>query len=39
VDLFSYLRGKKPGDQVELQIVRGGGEQTQTVTLGSRPGS
>lgn len=39
VDLFSYLRGRKPGDQVELQIVRGGGEQTQTVTLGSRPGS
>lgn len=39
VDLFSHLRGKKPGDQVELQIVRGGGEQTQTVTLGSRPGS
>ena len=37
VDLFSYLRGKKPGDQVELQIVRGGDEQTLSVTLGSRP--
>ncbi len=39
VDLFSSLRGKKPGDQVELQIVRGGDEQTLSVTLGSRPGS
>lgn len=37
VDLFSYLRGKKPGDQVGLQIVRGDDEQTLSVTLGDRP--
>jgi len=39
VDLFSYLRGKKPGDKVDVTIVRDGKEQTLTVTLGSRPGS
>ncbi len=39
VDLFSYLRGQKPGEQVELVIVRDGEERTLTATLGSRPSS
>ena len=39
VDLFSYLRGQKPGEQVELTIVRDGEERTLTITLGSRPSS
>jgi S1-C subfamily serine protease len=39
VDLFSYLRGQKPGEQVELVLVRDGEEQTLTVTLGNRPSS
>ena len=39
VDLFSYLRGQKPGEQVELVIVRDGEERKLTATLASRPSS
>ena len=33
-DLLGALRDQRPGDTVELTVVRGGGEQTLDVTLG-----
>jgi putative serine protease PepD len=37
-DQFSELIGShKPGDRVQLQIVRGGKQRTVTVALGRRP--
>lgn len=36
-DLYSVLRDRRPGDQVDVTVVRGGNEQTLTVTLGQRP--
>jgi len=36
-DLYNVLRQTQPGEQVEIVIVRGGEEQTLTVTLGERP--
>jgi S1-C subfamily serine protease len=38
-DLVSVIEGKKPGDKLEVTVVRGGGEKTVTVTLGNRPAS
>jgi serine protease Do len=37
VDLFAYLRGQRPGQEVKLIIVRDGEERTLSVTLGERP--
>lgn len=36
-DLTGYLAGKKPGDKVAVEVVRGGRPQTLKVTLGERP--
>ncbi|CAA9474417.1 MAG: hypothetical protein AVDCRST_MAG02-4354 [uncultured Rubrobacteraceae bacterium] len=36
-DLFSTLRDYRPGDTVELTVVRNGDERTLDVTLGERP--
>jgi len=38
-DLVSLIEGKKPGDKLEVTVLRGGGEKTVTVTLGNRPAS
>ncbi len=38
-DLTGYLAGKKPGDKVELKIVRDDKEQAIVVTLDKRPAS
>jgi S1-C subfamily serine protease len=36
-DLTGYLAGKKPGDRVEVEVVRDGTSRTIAVTLGERP--
>lgn len=36
-DLLSALRERAPGDEIELTVLRGGGEQTITVELTDRP--
>lgn len=36
-DLLSYIAFKRPGDQVELVVLRNGQEGQITVTLGERP--
>jgi S1-C subfamily serine protease len=36
-DLFRFLRGQNPGDEVDIVIVRGDDERTLQVTLGERP--
>jgi serine protease Do len=36
-DLFGALRDYRPGDTVDLTVVRGGEERTLDVTLGERP--
>jgi serine protease Do len=36
-DLFAIDQNKKPGDQVQLTVDRGGQVGTVTVTLGERP--
>ena len=36
-DLFETLRNRNPGDQLELEIVRGGERQTIVVELTARP--
>ena len=36
-DVISAVDTKKPGDKMELTLVRGGDERTVTVTLGDRP--
>jgi len=38
-DLIEVIQGSKPGDEVELKILRGDQEKTATVTLGSQPSS
>jgi S1-C subfamily serine protease len=38
-ELVNIVNGKKPGDDVEVTLLRGGGEKTVTVTLGNRPAS
>lgn len=36
-DLYSVLRDRRPGDEVEIQVVREGEKQTLSITLGERP--
>jgi serine protease DegQ len=36
-DLYTALLRHKPGEKVEVKVIRGGSEQTITVTLGARP--
>jgi serine protease DegQ len=36
-DLYAALRRHEPGEKVEVRVLRGGDEQTVTVTLGDRP--
>jgi serine protease DegQ len=36
-ELYEVLRAYKPGDKVEVRIIRDGAEQPVTVTLGDRP--
>ena len=38
-DLVNVVNGKKPGDEIEVTLLRGGDEKTVTVTLGNRPAS
>jgi S1-C subfamily serine protease len=38
-DLVSVIEGKKPGEDLEVTVMRGGGEKTVTVKLGNRPAS
>jgi len=38
-DLIAFLAEKKPGDKVEVEVVRDGKTQTVEVTLGERPKS
>jgi S1-C subfamily serine protease len=38
-DLVGFLADKKPGDKVEVEVVRDGETETVTVTLGERPES
>jgi len=35
-ELVSYISSKKPGDKVKLTLIRGGKEQTSTVTIADR---
>ena len=38
-DLFGELRQRRPGDKVQLTLVRDGREQQVNVTLADRPSS
>jgi S1-C subfamily serine protease len=38
-DLIGIVEAKKPGDELEVTLLRGGNEKTVTVTLGNRPAS
>ena len=38
-DLVEAIDAKKPGDDLEVTVLRGGNEKTLTVTLGNRPAS
>ena len=38
-DVIDFINGAKPGDELELKILRGGDTKTVTVTLGDRPAS
>jgi S1-C subfamily serine protease len=38
-DVIAAVDSKQPGDELELTVLRGGDEQTITVTLGDRPAS
>ena len=38
-DLVEAIDAKKPGDDLEVTLLRGGSEKTVTVTLGNRPAS
>ena len=38
-DLVNVIDGKKPGDKLEVTVLRGGNEKSFTVTLGNRPAS
>ena len=38
-DLVKVIEGEKPGDELEVTVLRGGNEKTLTVTLGNRPAS
>ncbi|HET8565414.1 MAG TPA: trypsin-like peptidase domain-containing protein [Solirubrobacterales bacterium] len=36
-ELIEIIQDSKPGDELELKILRGGSEKTATVTLGTQP--
>ena len=36
-DVAQAIEDKKPGDDVDVKVQRGGSEQTIQVTLGQRP--
>jgi S1-C subfamily serine protease len=36
-DLSATVKAQKPGDRIELTVLRNGKEITVTVTLGERP--
>ena len=38
-ELVNIVNGKKPGDEIEVGLLRGGDEKTVTVKLGNRPAS
>ena len=38
-ELVNVVNGKKPGDEIEVTLLRGGDEKTVTVKLGNRPAS
>ena len=38
-DLVEAVDAKKPGDELEVTVLRGGHEKSLTVTLGNRPAS
>jgi S1-C subfamily serine protease len=38
-DLVEQIQASKPGDELQLKILRGGQEKTASVTLGSQPSS
>jgi S1-C subfamily serine protease len=38
-DLVEAIDAKKPGDQLEVTVLRGGAEKSLSVTLGNRPAS
>lgn len=38
-ELAGRILAHRPGDEIELTIVRQGGERDLTVTLGTQPGS
>jgi S1-C subfamily serine protease len=39
-ELIAYLiENTRPGDQVEVEVIREGAGQTLTITLGQRPGA
>jgi S1-C subfamily serine protease len=38
-DVIAAVDSKRPGDELELTLLRGGDERTVTVTLGDRPAS
>jgi S1-C subfamily serine protease len=38
-DLITVINGSKPGEDIEVKLLRGGKEKTVTVKLGNRPSS
>jgi S1-C subfamily serine protease len=38
-ELVNVVNGKKPGEEIEVGLLRGGNEKTVTVKLGNRPAS
>ena len=38
-ELVDIVNGRKPGEQIEVTLLRGGEERTVTVTLANRPAS
>ena len=38
-ELIAAVDAKKPGDEIEVTLLRGGNEKTVTVTLANRPAS
>jgi S1-C subfamily serine protease len=38
-ELVNIVNGRKPGEEIEATLLRGGDEKTVTVTLGNRPAS
>jgi S1-C subfamily serine protease len=38
-ELVNVVNGKKPGEEIEVTLMRGGQQKTVTVKLGNRPAS